>query len=517
MTLVMSITLQNLSYPQSDIRQSDESILRFLQSCDEPALIRDRDGRITWRTTSLIHLLELEPTSMPHDMLQWLVYVPDDERETLRSRHRKAISGQASTHTHLLIKDDGEMIRVKSNMIPITGPHPHYVEWFVKMNNYEPPTSDRLPVVKSVDRIRSSVTLLSQEVRSPLAGIMGFAELIHDELPRDTSLSTHVDWLLHSADQLNHVIDKWLEATSIEADMVTQQARYHSLRHILAPALELYHQQAKEKKLYLHVSWPDYDMVYTDAHMLSSIFRHLVDNAIKFTSTGGVSITIENRTQTIGLTIKDSGIGFDMARLPSLLEPFVQESEGMTRRYRGCGLGLSIVNAYLDRLNGTMRFNSVSGEGTTVSVDLPMTIRVGHQEFDACVRCKRIMLVDQDLVSQLIIRRLLRNEWIDACLTAEEALERIKSIQYDAFIIDEKVGKTMTAKQLGQVLRMMDTYKQTPIAVLKSESATRLIDQSVFTHQLTKPFQPKQLLSYARFASGHASKPEPAFRKTKVY
>ncbi len=111
------------------------------------------------------------------------------------------------------------------------------------------------------------------------------------------------------------------------------------------------------------------DIILGDNYSLTQLFANLVDNAIKYTLSGNVSIITENRTpDTVTIYIKDTGIGISEEFLPNLFDPFSQEEVGYTRHFEGNGLGLALVKSYCDLNKGQIEVESKKGAGTTFIV-----------------------------------------------------------------------------------------------------------------------------------------------------
>jgi CheY-like chemotaxis protein len=365
--------------------------------------------------------------------------------------------------------------------------------------------SDKPQMLPVADKSR--IHILSHEVRTPLTGIIGFTQLIRDDIKEDTHLLSHLDWLERSTQNLRSVMETWLEAASLEVGHLENRPRYASLKDVLQPLLDSYQQIAKRKKLSFQVRWPKSDRLYVDTNLLQSIVRHLVDNAVKFTEVGGVKVVFQSVDRRLRISVTDTGIGFDTDHLLHLFEPYRQASQGLSRRYAGCGLGLSVVKGYVDHLHGQTHFESVPGEGTKAVVELPLHHLADEVNIRELDRSKRILYVEDDPVIQMLCRRLLNNFLIDTCFTGEEALERIKSVRYDAVMVDVQLGKGMTGVQLCQALRKREAYKSVPIAAVTAMGYNVVmdLDQRLFSHYLPKPFDKRQLLAFVE----QLTQPEP--------
>lgn len=474
----------------------------FMIQCLQPALIRTSCGQIHWSTQELEILLESNTpiSGMTYD--QWLVFVPADEREFSRVRHRRASAGLKSTHQHVLITESGQKIIVKSHMIPLKGQSGDYVEWFILVPS-EPEsisefTERKRPELVNLplEDVRSTIMSLAHEFRTPMTGLIGFLQLLKDEVGNASPASEYAMYANKSAESLIQMMESSLEIASLQAGVVDNHPRFISLEKEIRPVLDTLWKEANKKDIYLQIHWPKDDHVFIDRAILSTIVRNLVDNAIKFTLIGGVTVKFKVTRSHFAFEVSDTGVGMDESSLPLVFTPYWQESQGISRRFRGVGIGLSIVRGYVDALKGTVRVKSIKNEGTIIKVEIPMVQQGDDIDILEFTQAKRILYVEDDPVIQMLSRRILKDFLVDTCFTAEEALERIKSVTYDAFILDIQLGKGMTGMQLCKKLREMPEYAKTPIAAATAMNYNVVSEDNVklFSHYLPKPFNRDQML-----------------------
>ena len=108
---------------------------------------------------------------------------------------------------------------------------------------------------------------------------------------------------------------------------------------------------------------------------MDRILTNLLSNAFKFTSTGGVTVTVEAYADHVVLRVADTGIGIDASFLPRIFEEFTQESEGHARSHEGSGLGLTITRRLVELMNGDITVTSEKARGTTFTLTFPCTVR----------------------------------------------------------------------------------------------------------------------------------------------
>jgi CheY-like chemotaxis protein/anti-sigma regulatory factor (Ser/Thr protein kinase) len=347
----------------------------------------------------------------------------------------------------------------------------------------------------SVDSVHR-LTAMSYEFRTPLTGIIGNVQLLTDELLNNEEAQKYARHIRRSADTLYQVLDSVLEYVNLKAGHTQNAPEYVKLQELLSPLMDSLKLKARKKKVYLKVKWPKPDHAYLDPALFTSIVNHVVDNAIKFTTSGGVQVEITSTAKSVLLVVSDTGIGIQPQSIPNLCIPYWQESQGIARRHRGLGLGLSIVDRTIDVMKGNMRIESTPGVGTKVTVDIPMlnhTEEVDMMEFSTS---KRILYVEDDPIIQILARRILKDYLVDVCSTAEEALERVKSVRYDAIVLDIQLGQGMTGQQLCRILREHPDFEHTPIAAATAIGVDSIAQNNpkLFSHYLPKPFHRDQML-----------------------
>ena len=140
-----------------------------------------------------------------------------------------------------------------------------------------------------------------------------------------------------------------------------------------------FQESAVNKGLRLKVEKPESrTAVMADVHAIERILHNLIGNAVKFTSDGGVTITLQSVQDRVLLKVRDTGIGIESEFLPELFDAFIQESDGLSRSYEGTGLGLAITSGLVSLLDASISVESEKGVGSTFIVNLPVAEQIGH-------------------------------------------------------------------------------------------------------------------------------------------
>jgi signal transduction histidine kinase len=219
------------------------------------------------------------------------------------------------------------------------------------------------------------LSVMSHELRTPLNVIMGYTGMIKEGILGDVNLEQEraLEKVIGRSGDLLIMISQILQATSIEAGKVQVEKQECDLKSFL-DGLRSNYEVPLNKEVTLNWDYPvDSLTITTDSAKLKHILQNLINNAIKFTSQGSVSITAKyiSQARAAQFQVADTGIGIPQEMLPSIFEMFHQVDSSETRTYGGVGIGLYIVKKYTDLLGGEIEAKSALGKGTTFTLTIP--------------------------------------------------------------------------------------------------------------------------------------------------
>lgn len=216
---------------------------------------------------------------------------------------------------------------------------------------------------------------MSHELRTPLVGILGYSEILSEEIKEHEQLRMVKD-ITNSGKRLLETLNSILDLSRIEANKFEIKPTSFNLVDLVREEIELYKGIAQVKNIYLNIRMSHHELIVnSDRKIIQNTISHLIDNAVKFTTKGGVIITLtieKNGTSYAVIKVTDTGIGIPEESQNLIFEEFRQASEGLSRKFEGSGLGLTITKKYITLLNGTIDVKSKPGVGSEFSVKVPL-------------------------------------------------------------------------------------------------------------------------------------------------
>ncbi len=218
------------------------------------------------------------------------------------------------------------------------------------------------------------LTTMSHEIRTPLNGILGFSTMLKESLtdPYQREMAEVID---QSGQRLMNTLNAILDFSDIQSEKRAYKISSVSVNKIIWEQIGLHRPQATEKGLYLYAEIKGRISIAIAEQILYKILHNLIDNAIKYTSAGGIkieaNIVLIESAEYLELKVIDTGAGIDEGLQETIFEPFRQGSEGYGRAFEGTGLGLSLVKEYVQKMNGRIHLKSRKNAGSTFTVLLP--------------------------------------------------------------------------------------------------------------------------------------------------
>ena len=220
------------------------------------------------------------------------------------------------------------------------------------------------------------LAMMSHELRTPLNGALGMLELMNHEMA-ECDFSLHKEQAEQSLVQLAQLLDDIMVVADTDQKSVAAAPEYCLLSEYFESFFEVLKSRAMSQGLSFITDIRG-DLrerpILTYPGLLRQILRHLVDNALKFTVQGVVSVSMEPEKSGVRIIVSDTGIGIPSSEYGSILEPFTQLESDLNRQYEGAGLGLTITSHVVNALGGELHFSEPEGGGCHVEVTLPEVV-----------------------------------------------------------------------------------------------------------------------------------------------
>jgi len=337
---------------------------------------------------------------------------------------------------------------------------------------------------------------MGHELRTPLNALMGFAQLLRqDGCDRlEENQRQQLAMILQAGDHLAHLVDEMLDIARAESERLVVQPADIDLCDLLRGALAMCEPLARAAGITLHADDLERCRAHlrTDAVRMRQVLLNLISNGIKYNRPGGwVRLAIRHDARQVHIKVRDNGLGMTALQQAQLFQRFNRlgrEETGIA----GTGIGLALVRRLLDTLGGDLTMDSEVGQGTCVTVSLPLVTETAEPGATACVPHDGsgageaqvmqgdgaiprgvVLYIEDNPINVLLVEQLLAR-WPDVQVVAAtdgaSGLERARALHPEVILLDMALPD-MSGLDVLRALRMDDRTRGIAAVVLSAESA----------------------------------------------
>lgn len=355
------------------------------------------------------------------------------------------------------------------------------------------------------------LAMMSHELRTPMNGVLGMAHALQQsDLSRRQA--EQVAMLVKSGDGLMAILNDILDLSKIEAGRLDLETDAVDLRDLVRLVCGLWSEAAAAKGLDLIIEIdPDLPhAVAVDPTRLRQILQNLLSNALKFTESGRIQVSVAKRPSArsdrvgVEITVADTGLGISPDQQARLFQPFVQAEASTARRFGGAGLGLAICRRLVDLMGGEITLESTPGRGSIFRVRLDLALAESPPEagpeaapLTAPLAGLRLLVAEDNVVNQAVARAILEalGARIEIAGDGALALQALAAAPYDLVLMDIHMPVMDGVATLAAI--RAGPSAQVPVVALTADAMSgqdqRLLDLG-FDAVQPKPIQPAALV-----------------------
>jgi len=387
-----------------------------------------------------------------------------------------------------------------------------------KHQDQEELTIARLQAEES-DRLKSSILAnINHELRTPMTGILGFSEILCGQL-EDKDTRQMAKNIQVSGRRLLSTLNSMIELSQFEAKKALFKLKETKLNELILLTCEPHLGGAKQKNLGFEIYMNESIFSYIDEKLFTQLLNHILENAVKFTNSGKITVETGNKWDAgkswSCISITDTGPGIPMEFHDLIFEEFRQVSEGYNRSFEGSGLGLTLSKKIVELMNGKLTITSHDGNGSTFTICLPSS-QLSISETQPIVKepgflpdiadfplpepredLPSILIVeDNRLNSELILIYLRSLCSCDMAQNGELAVEMARKNHYETILMDINLGSGIDGMEAARRIRKLPGYQLTPIIAVTGytmDSDKEEILAAGCSHYLPKPIDKDEL------------------------
>ncbi len=462
-------------------------------------------------------------------------FIPEKENENFRTHYLDVVmkEGKSKGVFRALHKNGKKLFLLYQNyLVEEDGVEPYVIGFSQDITERIHAENELLLAKQITENVSKAKEIflanMSHEIRTPMNGILGVANLLAKTEMGDAQ-KNYLKLIKESANNLLVIVNDVLDIEKITSGKFEFEQIPFRFADKLNSSIQSFQYKAEEKGIQLnYFSQLEESLILVgDPYRLIQILNNLLNNAIKFTPRGKVTVNIfssmrDEEKIVVDFTLQDTGIGIDASKLDTIFEPFVQASSDTTRKFGGTGLGLSICKNLIEMQGGSISVESKFGEGTVFHFSLPYKIGTKDMlaqedlapEDYSLIGEKRILIAEDVELNQFIARQILESWGMEVAVAANGriAVEMAQNQHFDLILMDIQMPE-MDGIEATEIIRKLPNTKlaNIPIIALTANALkgdNHLYFQAGMNDYITKPYTEEKLYSVlSKFlpANSHAS------------
>ena len=505
--VVEDVTAEVLA--QAAVEKSEARFRALVQRSSDVTVILDQEGRLTYVSPSAETLLGYELADLEGREVTDFIH-PDEQESLLGQLGQSASDVISSPPLEVrLLHAEGHYLHAEGIGTSLFE-DPAVGGFVVNLRDVTERYRARNALIhakrqaEELSRLKSTfLSNMSHEIRTPLTAILGFTDVLRDEVEGDAS-SEFVGLITENGHRLLEMLNAVLDLARMDAGQGHFVPEPHHMDKLVREVTEHYRAEVDEKGLTLTLDEGSEPLLATlDSSAFKKALHHVIGNAIKFTDSGAITVGLRATADEVLVHVRDTGHGIDAEFQKRLFTPFEQESSGAERTHEGAGLGLAIVHQLVERMGGRIQVKSRKGVGSLFTLVFPRTQPVATapipspaQPLASDTDRPRALVADDDEASRFVAENALRT-WYDVATadSAKAALE-LADGSFDLFIQDIYMGPEGSGEDVVRELRRRPETMHTPIVAVTAYGLpgdrSRLLAAG-FDGYLRKPYTQAQM------------------------
>jgi PAS domain S-box-containing protein len=514
-------------HAQEELRKSELKYRTLIERINEGLIQVDVNNVILFVNDRFCEMLKYEEIDLL-GRLAHEVFLDQEEQKLIIEKYKEIFKGKSDRFEVQVRKKDGNFLLMEVSAAPIydfndnvVGSIGIYTD-ITERKEAENALIDAKEKAEEMNRLKTSfLANMSHELRTPMIGILGFSQLLFDEI-KDPILKENARIIYESGKRLTETLNQILDLSRIEASKLVMNLAPLNIVNVVKDSVKIFEAIAVKKNLKMELNIQNNDLsANLDRRMFVHAMQNLINNAIKYTDAGKVTIDVTEEIigggKWINISVIDTGIGISEKNQEFIFESFRQVSEGFNRKFEGVGLGLTITKKFVELMGGQILVQSKVGSGSTFTIKFP-SINSKSEENNLVVPAKEnnniaktdgkksekpeVLYVEDDLASQTVVTLFLNNICnVRITPNGESAVKMASEKHYDLILMDVNLEGRMDGMETARKILEVPGYKDIPIIAITAYAMVG--DKEKFlaggcTHYISKPFERSQIVNMVK-------------------